>query len=35
MQAHTGYAGPMFGYEPQWSVTPPFNNAEPQISVPQ
>jgi len=35
MQAHTGYAGPMFGYEPQQSVTPQFNNPGPQISVPQ
>jgi hypothetical protein len=35
MQAHTGYAGPTFGYEPQQSVTPQFNNPGPQISVPQ
>jgi hypothetical protein len=35
MQAHTGYPGPMFGYEPQQSVTPQFGNPGPQISVPQ
>jgi hypothetical protein len=35
MQAHTGYAGPMFGYQPQQPVTPQFNNPGPQIRVPQ
>jgi hypothetical protein len=35
MQSHTGYAGPMFGYEPQQPVTPQFNDPGPQIRVPQ
>jgi hypothetical protein len=35
MQSHTGYAGPLFGYEPQQPITPQFNNPGPQISVPR
>jgi hypothetical protein len=35
MQSHAGYAGPMFGYQPQQPVTPQFNNPGPQISIPQ
>jgi len=34
-EAHAGYAGPMFGYQPQQPVTPQFNNPGPQISIPQ
>ena len=33
--AHGGYAGPVYGYQPQPSVAPQFNNPGPQISVPQ
>jgi hypothetical protein len=32
--AHRGHAGPMYRYQPQQSVSPPFNNQGPQISVP-
>jgi hypothetical protein len=31
---HRGHAGPMYGYQPQQSVSPQFNNQGPQISVP-
>jgi hypothetical protein len=32
--AHGGDAGPVYGYQPQQSVAPQFNNPGPQISVP-
>jgi hypothetical protein len=32
---HRGHAGPTYGYQPQQSVAPQFNNPTPQISVPQ
>jgi hypothetical protein len=35
MQSHSGYADPIFGYQPQQQVTPQFNNPGPQISVPR
>jgi hypothetical protein len=32
---HSGYAGPVYGYQPQQPMTPQFNNLGSQISVPQ
>jgi hypothetical protein len=33
--AHGSDAGPVYGYQPQQSAAPQFNNPGPQISVPQ
>jgi hypothetical protein len=32
--AHGGFAGPVYGYQPQQSMTPEFNNPGAQLSVP-
>jgi hypothetical protein len=33
--ARGGYAGPVYGYQPQQTFTPQFNNPGPQLSMPQ